>query len=352
MCTKRLGVALCLLFGCGADDGGEETADVGPATTMAGTSASGDDATTATDPTASSDSGLATTSASGTTGDGDTAGSATTATDADSGAVVPGYDPFYLADCDEGPLGARADGPDALASVVGANTPKVVYSDEQAVDGVGQSCRSSNTAGANFFGGEYVDLDTTVGDGDDVWMRHALYFPDGFCFGYGTEPGDGWGATKWMRIEFDNGGPQGAPGDRLTLQLGNMASSGCNAQTEVYGATREYAGAANLRPDGPTPIETGQWYMVQWHVHLAADDTGFVRFWVDDVFQGQVDAVTMSDPANAIDFIKYGDYWNGSPYEDIVWYLDEVIMTSDPPDTVDAGGRPYIAPTIRVDDFQ
>lgn len=266
-----------------------------------------------------------------------------------TGTVTPGYQPFFTMDCDDGELGAAADGPDALASVLGGEEPKVVYSDEQAVDSIGQSCRSMAHATDNFFGGRYLDAPPGIGEGDDVWMRHALFFPDGFCFGHGTTSGDGWGTTKWMRVEFDNGGP--GPGDRLTLQLTNFAASGCNGDTEVFGATREYAGTANLRAPSPTPIGTGAWHMVQWHVHLAADETGFIRFWVDDVYQGEVSGITLGAPDREIAFVQYGDYWNGSPYEDVAWFVDEVIMTTEPPDTLDAGGLPYIAPTARADDW-
>lgn len=336
-------------LGCQAGETGpsETGADEGTTSAMPpiGTTSGSSDAS----PAGSSGDDTGTTDASTS---GDEPSTTTDSGETDTQDLDPQYEPFFLADCEDGRPGERAVGPDALESVVGQTDPKVVYATERAVDGLGQSCRTWSLAGQNFFGGRYLTLDQEIGAGDDVWMRHALFFPDGFCFGFGTTPGDGWGATKWMRIEFDNGGPQGAPGDRLTLQLGNMGAQACSGQTEVYGATREYAGAANLRPDNPTPITTGAWHMVQWQVHLAADETGFVRFWVDDVFQGQVDAVTMSDAGNAIDFITYGDYWNGSPHEDIEWYLDEVIMTTQTPTTTDAEGRPYISPETRVADFR
>src|SRR5690606_181254 len=184
----------------------------------------------------------------------------------------PGYTPFFAMDCNDGPLGTEATGPDAMETAT-----RMEYSDDEAVDGRGQSCRTWIDAGQNFFGGRYVSPRIPIGDGDDLWMRQALLFPDGFCFGYGDTPGDGWGAIKWMRIEFDNGGPGGGPGDRLTLQLGDIAELACNQDTEIYGATREYAGNANLRPRSRPPLGTGQWHMIQWHVHLAADDTAFIR---------------------------------------------------------------------------
>ncbi|MBW2522649.1 MAG: hypothetical protein JRI23_00670 [Deltaproteobacteria bacterium] len=297
-------------------------------------------------PTGTTSSGTPTgTSTGGSGGAGGTGGTGGTGGEAGP----PGYTPFSLADCDDGTIGQDAVGPDALAGVIGAG---VEYSDEQAVDGVGQSCKSFGFAGQNFFGGTFRTDGMDVGAGDDLWMRQALYFPAGFCFGYGTTSGDGWGATKWLRIEFDNGGSGGSPGDRLTLQLGNFAAQACNSEGRLWGATREYISAYNFRPaDQDTPITTGQWHFIQWHVHLTTDGAAFIRFWLDEVFLGQVDEVTLSDAANRIDFIRYGDYWNGSPYQDVVWYMDEVIISSEQPDTVDAGGRPYIAPAARVADW-
>jgi hypothetical protein len=260
----------------------------------------------------------------------------------------PGYTPFAVASCDAGTNGAPATGPDALASTAGAPT---VYSDEQALDGVGKSCKSVAQAGEHFFGGVFRTEDVDLGEGDDVWMRQALYFPEGFCFGHGTTSGDGWGVTKWTRIEFDDGGPDGAPGSRLTLQLGNFAASGCNDHATVWGASREYAGATNCQPESFPALTTGGWRMVQWHVRFASDDTGFIRFWLDEQFLGEWTGQTLPSSQPKVDFVVYGDYWNGSPQEDVAWYLDDVIFTKEAPDTVDAGGRPYIAPSARVSDW-
>jgi hypothetical protein len=252
-------------------------------------------------------------------------------------------------DCDDGALGAEAEGADALASTVGAG---VVYSDEQALDGVGKSCKSFGEAGNNFFGGEFNTPGMDVGDQDDIWIRQALFFPNGFCFGYGDTSGDGWGATKWMRMEFDDGNPNtGGPGSRLTLQLGNMGNGVCNDNTEIWGATREYAGTANCEVSTHAPLQTGAWHMVQWQVHMAADASGFIRFWLDDQYLGQWDGQTLPNGNPKLDFVIYGDYWNGSPFENGEWYMDDVIMTSQAPDTLDSGGRPYISPETRVSDW-
>lgn len=261
---------------------------------------------------------------------------------------APGYMPFALASCEDGPPGEPAVGLDALRSTEG---PTTLYSDEVRVDDVGQSCESFAQAGENYFGGYFQTPGIDVGAGQDLWMRQALYFPKGTCFGHGSG-GDGWGVTKWMRIEFDNGGPAGSPGDRLTLQLGNMALDGCNPTATIWGASREYAGVANARPGSDVHMQAETWHMLQWQVHLATDDSGFIRFWLNEQFVGQWDGQTVSAESPRVSFIAYGDYWNGTPFQDLNWYLDEVIMTTETPDTLDSEGRPYIAPSARVADWR
>jgi hypothetical protein len=347
MVRIRASLVAAFLFACAASDDATSPADAsGTSAAQADTTGSDGASSTQSSGQVDTTSGPTSGSSGPQPGDDSTGGPPPGDT---TGSARPGYQPFFAMDCDDGELGTRADGPDALASVLGGDQPKVVYSDAQAVDSVGQSCRSVGFATDNSFGGQYLDTPPGIGEGGDVWMRHALFFPDGFCFGHGTTSGDGWGTIKWMRVEFDNGGP--GPGDRLTLQLTNFAAEGCNDDAEVFGATREYAGTANLRAPSPTAIVTGAWHMVQWHVHLAADETGFIRFWVDDVYQGQVDGITLGAPDREIAFVQYGDYWNGSPYADVEWFVDEVIMTTEPPDTFDAEGLPFIAPTARVDDW-
>ena len=262
----------------------------------------------------------------------------------------PGYTPFMVASCDEGVDGESAVGPDALASVAG---PGVFYSSARALDDVGMSCRTVALAGQNFFGGEYRGPDDPLTGATDIWMRHALWFPSGTCFGYGSSENDGWGATKWMRVEFDDGGgPQDLPGSRLTLELGNFADHACNDTATVWGAAREYADGNNAQPADEAEIGTDAWRMVQWHVHLASDGSGFIRFWLDDLFLGEWQGQTVPDGDPSIAFVIYGNYWNGSPHEDVEWYLDDVIMTIDPPDTLDADGHPYISPDARANDWE
>jgi hypothetical protein len=289
----------------------------------------------------------ATGGSSGSSATGGASGSGTGGTAGRAG--PPGYTPFALADCDDGALGDAATGPDALAEEAG---PGVVYSDAEALDAVGKSCKTRAEAENNYFGGRFRTDGMDVGPGDDLWTRQALFFPNGFCFGYGDTSGDGWGATKWMRVEFDNGNPTtGGPGNRLTLELGNFAHNACNESAELWGAAREYADGANAQPENQAAIATNTWHFVQWQVHLASDDSGFIRFWLDDEFLGQWDGQTLPDDQPKVAFIQYGDYWNGSPYQDVEWYIDDIIMTEAAPDTLDAQGHPFISSATRVSDW-
>lgn len=341
---NRFGISLgvcVLVFGCSSNDGDGATGSGG----SSGSGGSGGASSGGGGGTGGAGVGGSSGSSSGGSGGSGTGGTATV----DGGASKPGYTPFALADCDDGALGDSATGADALAEEAG---PGVVYSDEQALGGVGKSCKTSAEAGNNYFGGRFRTDGMDVGPGDDLWMRHAIYFPSGFCFGFGDTSGDGWGATKWMRAEFDNGNPStGGPGNRLTLELGNFANNACNDTTEIWGAAREYAGAANCQPDQPHTLGTSEWHFIQWQIHLAPGDAGFIRFWLDEQFLGQWDGQVLPDDQPKLAFIQYGDYWNGSPFQNGAWYIDDIIMTEDPPDTLDAEGHPFISPTTRVSDW-
>lgn len=340
----KLSIALLTAAACSTSAGSSTGSDAADSTTLDTSSADDADDTATLDD--DDDTGaLDTTSALDTTTDDD--GSSSSGDPEPDG--PPGYAPFMVASCDEGVDGESAVGPDALASVVG---PGVFYSSARALDDVGMSCRTVALAEQNFFGGEYRGPDAPLAGATDIWMRHALFFPSGTCFGYGSSENDGWGATKWMRVEFDDGGgPQEVPGSRLTLELGNFADHGCNDTATVWGAAREYSDGNNAQPADEAEIATDAWQMVQWHVHLASDDTGFIRFWLDDRFLGEWQGQTVPDGDPSVAFVIYGNYWNGSPYEDVEWFLDDVIMTIDPPDTLDADGHPYISPDARASDW-
>ena len=77
-----------------------------------------------------------------------------------------------------------------------------------------------------------------------------------------------------------------------------------------------------------------------------------IRIWINDQFLAELtDVTTLDSASSSVSSIWWGNYWNGGFPLDQYWYLDEMIITTNKPNTVDSGGRPYIDPQTRIADF-
>lgn len=217
-----------------------------------------------------------------------------------------------------------------------------------------------------FWGGNIIEnlSSLDIGEGDDIWIRFYHYFPEFFCFTSGELPPppdgpDRWGNIKWLRMEYTNG-------TRYTQQIGSLGgtpiadSPTCGSAAGWGGFTSEYGGDQNKETSSSTQITRGTWLALQFHVHLSSNPAlGYTESWIGDTYMGiAVDQIggenrylTMPAGGQPIDFLVFGDYWNGSPHFDQQFYFDEWIITTETPNTVDSGGRPYIAPGTQVSDF-
>lgn len=210
---------------------------------------------------------------------------------------------------------------------------------------VGQGNRS--------FGGTFLDGSAlTIANNTDLWIRVFHYFPTAFCAGFdlGTGEGsDGSGNLKLIRWAF------GATGDRMTAQLSNFANSACSTTMEQRFFTTEIA---NMTNDGefnlpsPVTIPREQWVALQWRIRWSETNTGFVQAWMHDTYLGQISNIATKPIGDDIlNDLTYGNYYNGAPHQAIDWYIQSIIATQQAPNTLDSGGRPYIAPTTQVGDF-
>lgn len=261
----------------------------------------------------------------------------------------PGYTPIFLWSAAGGSLGTNISG--------WQSSTRLTYSnDVQGPFGGNRVARQSLLASSNFFGGIMVG-GLSLGSGQDLWIRVYHYFPAGFCFSCGTVSGDRWGNVKWYRLQFSSG--------RLTAQMGGLAGTAfanapgsCGSQAGWGGVTDEYGGGGhNIVIDSPgAQVQRGQWLAIQTHVRLASDNTGYVESWINDIYVGRgtkngASSYRTMPTTGTLSYVMLGDYWNGGPGFDQSFYLDEVIISTQTPTTVDAGGRPFIAPTTRVEDF-
>lgn len=244
-----------------------------------------------------------------------------------------------------------ANGDTGTLSEFDSTSTKRYYSTEQALAPNTSSLRCDVFAGQNYFGG---GLKTPTAwpafvEGDTFWVRMYQYFPSTFCAGYGTTSGDGWGATKWFRIQW--GDENTASYSRLTFQIGNITSGACSTGPTFRGCTMEtFNGAGNAWFPTELAIPKDQWVAMQFCVYIHPTN-GYIRGWMDDQYAGQVDIVTVPDALQfGINNVKIGDYWNGSPHQDSQFYMQEVVMATGVT-TLDSGGRPYIPPSMLSGDI-
>lgn len=270
---------------------------------------------------------------------------------------VPDYSPLFVWSAAGGTLGNTITG---WASVVAG---RITYSNDVSGPFWGNRVgKVALVAANNGFGGTMVSglSALSINSGDDVWIRAYHYFPGGFCFSSGNVSESNWGNTKWYRLEFANG-------NRWTCQMGGLAGTAfadgptCGTQAGWGGATDEVGGNGENKIIASPPAEVvrGSWLALQSHIHLAGTAVGYVESWIGSTYIGRaINAnaggnayVTCPSGGSPVADIVFGDYWNGAPYFGSDFYLDEVVITTQTPNTLDAGSRPYISPSHRVSDF-
>lgn len=234
-------------------------------------------------------------------------------------------------------------------------------------DGESTTGQFEINAGDSNYGGEWGGSGGFDGvqtaDGTDIWVSAAFYFPTAFCAGY-ESGGDGYGSTKWMRLGY------GPSGQRITLQLGGFAADQCS----VAGLEFDHVSLETVGPEEvctfPTTgsIARDQWHKICLQIRCAQDTTGFIRGWLSSLsgstwsttYLGQTTNGSRSDsdtyqtiPSadDVLDNIAFGQYWNGNSYQNNLWYSDHLIVTTQTPNTTDAGGRSFIHPDHAPGDF-
>lgn len=257
---------------------------------------------------------------------------------------APSYSPLKVWSAEGGSLGSAIKGFYASTGTTYSGAVRGPF-------GGNTTAFASQIAGNVWFGGNLVEK-LGLRQGSDIWVRVYQFFPETFCFSYGGL-GDGWGATKWMRAQTSSG--------RSTLELGSASPNydgtyafkrtpACGTVTAAYGDINEMGAGNRPFPNyTAAPIVRGKWQALQVHWHFG-DSDGYMRAWIDDVYLGQSNHTTLRSGA-VVEGIVYGDYWNGGFPVAQGFHYDEIVITTERPNTVDSGGRPFIHPNHRVADF-
>ncbi len=218
------------------------------------------------------------------------------------------------------------------------------------------------------YGGQLVNgsqiTSQNIQSGSHLWVRMYVYFPADFCHSYAGP--DGWGRLKWWRFDWPNG-------NRTYIDLLQNNAS-CRTTTSMVGGGTEGYGNGVINPawgnltingdlDYPASdaLTRGRWIALQAHIYFHAT-AGYVEQWDGATYLGRnymswvfgpqhVDTWPNVEPGQIMESFRIGDYWNGGPTKQETIYFGDTIMTTQTPTTLDSGGRPYISPSTRAQDF-
>jgi hypothetical protein len=243
------------------------------------------------------------------------------------------------------------DGDTGTTEFASSTDSRRFYSTEKALAPQTSSLKFTPLTTGNIFGGR-LNLPTlpTIVEGSNLWLRSYQYLPNNFCAGY-QSGSDGYGDTKWLRIGFGREGTDADAG-RFTLQLSNFTADSCSTGPILSKATLEGFGGGSLAVfPSPKTIPLGQWSAIQFQIYFHPTN-GFVRAWVGEDYAGEYSINTMPLALDkGIDSLVFGNYWNGKPAQDTELWTQDIIATVETPNTLDLGGRPFISPSSRSEDF-
>lgn len=188
----------------------------------------------------------------------------------------------------------------------------------------GQSGKSYFPGGSigKYTGGNYT-FPQTLSEGDELWFRMYVYFPNNFDFT--TNP-----RTKLMRTK-NGGGHTG-----LTWR----SSGTVNANNEID-VSKFIANNPNYK--SLFTLEKGVWQAVEMYLKLSSKPgSGVYRVWhkgklVFDDRKTQTLVAGYNVPGGF-----FGSYWNGGSPKPQSMYVDDIVWTSDTPSNRDANGHPFI----------
>jgi len=245
---------------------------------------------------------------------------------------------------DTGTLGAAC----SEYNYAGKTNTAVYSSDVAGPFGEGRVGKIVCTAGSNFYGGWLAGTQSVpTPAGGDLWIRAYFYFPSSFCASYGTTSGDGFGLTKFIRIDWSTT-------QRMTLLVGDYSGTSCasaSVSPRIALVARELQNNTNADMDNFV-ITRDAWHAIQLHVKFTTGTTGgIIEVWVDNHHCGRITNLSSLPTGftTADGLLVPGDYWNGSPRQNTAFYVSNIIVATSLPSTaqfLDSGQRPYIPPAL------
>ncbi len=91
-------------------------------------------------------------------------------------------------------------------------------------------------------------------------------------------------------------------------------------------------------------VTTGSWQAYEQYIKFSSvSGQGVYRVWQDGklVFE-DLDTATLRSSSSISDLIYLFTYWNNGAPKTQSAYVDDIIVTNERPDTLDANGNPYV----------
>ncbi|MCG3169178.1 MAG: hypothetical protein CALGDGBN_00691 [Pseudomonadales bacterium] len=174
--------------------------------------------------------------------------------------------------------------------------------------------------------------------GDELWFRVRTYMPLGFNW---DSYGEG-GHLKFIR--FHTRAPGGVNEGYDDWYINPKAISADISHKFIFEGEQKWATAADK---SMFPV-LGQWETYEMYVRF--DDVsvdmggaGRVRMWKNGVLLRDITSrKTLLTPDSLSDRTHLFTYWNGGAPQTQKMYVDDIVLTSDRPSSVDAHGNPYV----------
>lgn len=219
----------------------------------------------------------------------------------------------------------------------------------------GSTTIKTGDTGWSRWGGQF-NLPKSLGVGDELWWKVAIYIPSDFQFD------NGHGLGKGMRIKTTGANATGN-GGYIDNYFKGYKASGCRMHgvfNEASGDTFEANNPSTKdgnncdpkfnnssgfnRLNVGDPIPRDQWVVFEQYVKFSAyPNAGIYRMWQDGklVFEDTKTWILVS-PTSVANYTLLFTYWNaGSPKDNTVW-VDDVVLTNQQPDNTDSFGNPFL----------
>lgn len=233
------------------------------------------------------------------------------------------------ADFEDGTLNEKANGTNGFSGAFN-NT---VFSDLQSNSG-SLSAEVGIEAGETGFGdwGGSFSFPSVLKEGDEIWFRTYLYFPEGFPFSTDS------GQLKTMRIHTaSSSGDNEGYHDILIKDTGSSIVVGSEITSDWYDNN------PNWKFNGD-PVTTGEWHALEHYVKLSSvPGEGITRVWQNGILiKEDTITKTLNSATSESDFIYLFTYWNGGAPANVRAYVDDVKITTATPTNIDEDGNAFI----------